>query len=220
MGNHLQHVVPTLEVLESRRLFAISYSLAGQQLTVLATEGPDVITIRLRDANHVRLSVNGEVKIINYEQLNEFVIIALGGNDRIEFDDTLPILKGARVIAGTGKDTINGTHGRDLLSGNGSNDVIDGDFGSDKIYGDGGNDVLLGQNGNDTLEGGSGDDQLFGGIGRDYLNGASGEDDLDGGTGVDSLTGGSSNDDFANNTVASELVDFGSEDTAPNSLLA
>jgi len=53
-------------------------------------------------------------------------------------------------------ENIDGTVGRDTLSGN--NNTIDGNEGADIIDGEDGNDVLIGGTGNDMLTGGLGGD--------------------------------------------------------------
>lgn len=210
---------PLSESLEPRRLMAYAFG-SGGLLALQGTPTHDSIVISLRENGTLRVNLNGEILRFEAASINEIQVITLGGNDLIRFDDTIPIVKRTRVLAGSGNDTIEGSHGRDTISGNGGSDLLDGDFGTDSLYGDNGDDTLLGRNGNDGLHGGSGNDLLSGGIGIDRLFGGPGEDDLDGGTGVDQLIGGSSNDDFANNSSSGEVVDWGSDDSAPNSLLA
>jgi len=80
---------------------------------------------------------------------------------------------------GSGKDTITGGSGADLIFAQSNNDTITG--------GDG-NDLLCGDSGGDTLAGGGGDDSLGGGSGSDRLTGGSGADRFGGGAGVDAAT--------------------------------
>ena len=63
--------------------------------------------------------------------------------------------------------TINGTNGRDTLTGTSGPDVIHGRNGPDTILAGDGNDRVFGNNGADTLVGGRGDDRLAGGDGPD-----------------------------------------------------
>jgi VCBS repeat-containing protein len=80
---------------------------------------------------------------------------------------------------GSGKDTITGGSGADLIFAQSNNDTLTG--------GDG-NDLLCGDSGSDTLSGGGGDDSLGGGSGGDRLTGGSGADRFSGGSGVDVAT--------------------------------
>jgi regulation of enolase protein 1 (concanavalin A-like superfamily) len=54
--------------------------------------------------------------------------------------------------------------------------ILYGGSGKDSLTGGSGNDILIGRPGNDTLNGGSGRDILIGGTGADSLNGSAGED--------------------------------------------
>jgi VCBS repeat-containing protein len=80
---------------------------------------------------------------------------------------------------GSGKDTITGGSGADLIFAQSNSDTLTG--------GDG-NDLLCGDSGSDTLSGGGGDDSLGGGSGGDRLTGGSGADRFSGGSGVDAAT--------------------------------
>lgn len=206
-----------IQALEPRRLLAAT--LTGGVLTITGTERNDVIEVGLRNNGRLNVRINSASQNFVYTQITSFVVNALGGNDKIEFNDDNPISKGAGINAGLGNDTVEGTLARDTIFGGSGNDDLEGDFGSDIIYGEGGHDVLDGSNGNDKLFGGSGNDHLEGDIGRDTMVGGPGEDDLEGGTSVDQLTGGSGNDDFDNSDSLSEILDLGSDDTGPNSLI-
>jgi VCBS repeat-containing protein len=80
---------------------------------------------------------------------------------------------------GSGKDTITGGSGADLIFAQSNSDTLTG--------GDG-NDLLCGDSGGDALSGGIGDDSLGGGSGGDRLTGGSGADRFSGGSGVDLVT--------------------------------
>ena len=71
---------------------------------------------------------------------------------------------------------VNGSNGRDVLTGTRGNDDIDGYRGNDVLIGGAGNDVLNGGKGNDVLIGGSGNDRLEGDQGSDVLVGGAGAD--------------------------------------------
>jgi len=83
------------------------------------------------------------------------------------------------TVGGSGKDTLTGGTGADLLLAQSNNDTLTG--------GDG-NDLLCGDSGGDTLSGGSGDDSLGGGSGSDRLTGGSGADRFSGSSGTDTAT--------------------------------
>jgi VCBS repeat-containing protein len=101
---------------------------------------------------------------------------------------------------GSGKETLTGGAGTDLIFGQGGNDTINGREGNDLLCGGAGNDTLSGGDGNDTLGGGDGNDILSGGAGDDGMSGGAGNDLLTGGSGADRFSGGAGNDvatDFA-----------------------
>jgi Ca2+-binding RTX toxin-like protein len=77
-----------------------------------------------------------------------------------------PVEAGTQQYGGTGRDT---------LTGNNGNDLLDGGSGDDILYGKGGNDTLTGGNGSDLLYGGLGSDILTGGNGSDVFVLAAGE---------------------------------------------
>jgi VCBS repeat-containing protein len=83
------------------------------------------------------------------------------------------------TVGGSGKDTLTGGTGADLLLAQSNNDTLTG--------GDG-NDLLCGDSGSDTLSGGTGDDSLGGGSGSDRLTGGPGADRFSGGSGTDTAT--------------------------------
>jgi Ca2+-binding RTX toxin-like protein len=85
-----------------------------------------------------------------------------------------------------GNDYINGSHGIDIIQGNGGNDDIDGDRGDD---------FIRGGKGNDDLYGGSGDDEVRGDLGNDWIVGSRDADVMTGGEGNDTFGFYYSNDD-------------------------
>jgi VCBS repeat-containing protein len=96
-------------------------------------------------------------------------------------------------VGGSGKDTLTGTAGADLLLAQSNNDSLTG--------GDG-YDLLCGDSGGDTLSGGRGDDSLGGGSGTDQLTGGSGADRFSGGSGTDTATDYSAAEgDFSDGTI-------------------
>lgn len=105
-------------------------------------------------------------------------------------DDILVGTDGPDVIlAGPGRDRIQGLGGNDTICGGRDNDIIDGGNGNDLIYGNEAADRLIGGFGNDDLRGGYWKDTLIGGPGNDVMRGGRGPDVLQGGPGVDTAYG-------------------------------
>jgi Ca2+-binding RTX toxin-like protein len=88
---------------------------------------------------------------------------------------------------GAGNDVLRGGSNNDSLFGSVGDDVLEGNKGNDSLVGDVGNDSLVGGNGKDSLNGGTGNDTALGGNGRDSLTGDAGDDSLNGGGGTDFL---------------------------------
>lgn len=130
-----------------------------------------------------------------------------------------PLATAARVVGGTGNDTMYGGHGDDQFFGGDDSDVLNGHNGDDKLYGGKGKDTLRGGNGDDRLFGGDSKDRLVGGNGDDTLSGGTGRDILIGGRGDDRMTGGSGADTFVlrsntfNQQIGNDTItDFSSDD--------
>ena len=96
------------------------------------------------------------------------------------------------MVGGSGKDTLTGTPGADLLLAQSNNDTLTGE---------GGNDLLCGDSGGDTLSGGGGDDSLGGGSGTDVLTGGLGADHFSGGSGTDTATDYSATEGDTRDTI-------------------
>lgn len=73
----------------------------------------------------------------------------------------------ARILGGSGPDTLYGSVGGDTLVGNAGADSLQGFIGDDTLDGGAANDTLVGDGGADTLRGGDGNDSLDGGAGED-----------------------------------------------------
>jgi uncharacterized delta-60 repeat protein len=86
---------------------------------------------------------------------------------------TLAHIQQARLIAGTGNDTLNAAAfcGAVTLIGGSGNDTLMGGKGPSVLIGGGGNDTLIGGRGRALLIGGSGQSTLVGGPGSDLLIG-------------------------------------------------
>jgi uncharacterized secreted protein with C-terminal beta-propeller domain len=151
------------------------------------------------DPTLLQATVNNEV-IGSYPvaQIKSIRVFAGKGDDtvRIDLPENLPIP--ARLVGGSGNDTLQGGPGNDILKGGVGNDILDGGPGDDTLSGGSGDDtlqesqgdnLLYGQGGNDLLRGGAGDDLLNGGRGRDVLDGKEGINTLIGGAGRDCLYG-------------------------------
>jgi Ca2+-binding RTX toxin-like protein len=76
-------------------------------------------------------------------------------------------------------ESVRGSAGDDVLTGNSVANIMWGLSGADTMDGLAGADTMYGQDGADTLTGGLGDDVLSGGEGADTLNGGDGNDLID-----------------------------------------
>jgi Ca2+-binding RTX toxin-like protein len=111
------------------------------------------------------------------------------GNDSVKYNwlpdpVVVDLLHGS--ARGQGTDVLTAI---ESVIGTTGNDVITGDLGDNTLSGLAGADVIDGLAGNDALEGGSDRDHLDGGPGTDRLNGEDGDDELDGGPGYDGVGG-------------------------------
>lgn len=88
------------------------------------------------------------------------------------------ITKSKGLIIGTPKRDVIRLTGRGTVLGRGGNDVICGSRFADRINGGTGNDVVLGGGGPDRIHGGLGGDQLFGENGGDWINGGPGRNTI------------------------------------------
>jgi hemolysin type calcium-binding protein len=160
------------ERLETRRLFAAN--LADGVLTVEGTDAGDVISLVARSST-LTVRVNAERTVFNLDAVDEVLVNALGGNDRI----TLGRLNvPAAVDAGSGDDRVTAGRGDDVITGGDGDDRISAGAGDDQLFGAAGSDRLFGDAGNDELDGGAGADLLNGGAGFDVTD-----------SGVDFVTG-------------------------------
>ncbi len=189
--------VPSLELLESRRLLAVtaSFSLRTGILRVLGDNQDNTIEIS-RNAAGV-LQVNGgavPIRLATATVANTALIHVFGqrGNDTITLNEANGALPRANIYGGAGNDTLTGGAGDDLMFGQ---------QGDDLISGRGGADFLFGGTDDDTMIGGDGDDQIFGETGNDRMIWGPGDDtDLnEGGGGIDTVEvqGGGGSEEFA-----------------------
>jgi len=129
-------------------------------VTVTATDEKGLTasdTFELTVANNKATSGNDIIFVEELTGLNQYIVNALGGSDRVI-----------------------GTNGSELINGGAGNDYLDGKGGADILLGDGGNDTILGGLGKDIVSGGDGNDRLIGWGGGtneiDILNGDQGAD--------------------------------------------
>jgi uncharacterized delta-60 repeat protein len=110
-------------------------------LTILATEGDDVITAVPRAADgaggpYLDITVNGEVRSLGpatvaLPAVSHVVIFARGGNDSVRLDPAITLR--ARVSGGAGDDRITTAAGNDVLLGGPGNDTLDGGTGDNRV---------------------------------------------------------------------------------------
>jgi Ca2+-binding RTX toxin-like protein len=203
---------PSLETLESRRLYAAD---PGGTATI-DTSTPRLDVEGTRKADQINVDLNtttGNIDVlINGVAAGSFdpALVSAGiridgraGNDTIVVGSaiTLPVeIRGDKgndsITGGSGGDTIDGGAGRDSCAGGAGDDSLRGGNGHDSLSGGSGSDDLDGENGNDSCDGGDDSDSVVGGNGRDNILGALGDDRLRGGSGRDNCDGGDGNDDI------------------------
>ncbi|HEY9623614.1 MAG TPA: alkaline phosphatase family protein [Crinalium sp.] len=140
-------------------------ALKGRSLDEALVGGPQGViskrgTLRSTDANGVQT-------ILNYQQVgNVRYFDAAGFNNR-----TVGLVNSGRtIVQGTpGKDRLTGTLNNEAILGLSGNDLLLGDRHKNILIGGIGNDLEMGKDGNDTLDGGSGSNRLMGGRGRDIF---------------------------------------------------
>ena len=123
----------------------------GLALVVNGTAAADTITFERTNANKIKATRNG---VVLGQTFNPTHIIAYGAG-------------GVNLIAANANVTVPV--------------VFTGGSGKDTLFGGSGNDVLLGRKGVDRLDGGAGRDLLAGGGDSDNLQGNTGEDIMIGG---------------------------------------
>jgi serralysin len=168
-------------------------------LFVQGTDGDDNITITL-DNNEYKLNINGTVQTLDPTTVQQFDILAGGGNDVVTLG---PGVCKMYCLGGSGNDTITGGDFNDTITASAGNDIVYGGAGDDRLSGSAGSDILVGglgrdrvygDDGNDVETGGAGVDRLYGGIGNDVLSGESSADKEYGEDGNDTIYGGNGDD--------------------------
>lgn len=227
----------TVNLLEPRRLLAITAEIVGDQLQVTGSDETEVIHFAVN-------GTSGQVEVTSGEQLFAFapadftsvVVQALDGDDIVDAGalDVPVTLDGGlgrdRLTGGRGNDAIFGREDADTLNGAVGDDTIDGGGKGDGLNGGPGNDVLFGSAGVDTLDGGDGSDTLDGGSGIGDLasysgrsedlqlsldgianDGAAGENDQL--LGIENVTSGNGNDSITGSGQPNVILNTGGSDT-------
>jgi Ca2+-binding RTX toxin-like protein len=195
-----------IELLESRRLFAVSVSEGFPGFfEVTGEDVDDVIVVSINQSART-FTVDG--KTYGGGKASYITIYALGGNDTVTVSGTGDGPVGASVLGGDGDDTITLDNVSGAAWGGAGNDQLDfsdsyraeayGEDGNDhvtlrgacvdaRVHGGDGNDLLLGsactapvfffgEAGNDRLFGSPYGDIIDGGAGRDIMSGLAGDD--------------------------------------------
>jgi Tol biopolymer transport system component len=119
------------------------------------------------------------------------------GCEKIVTGDSTADFALSELLGSSGRDTIAGGGGDDLIQGKGAGDRLFGGSGNDELEGDGaesqGDDLLMGGSGSDRLAGRAGSDKIYGDA-RSLNAGPPGRDELVGGSGADQLVAGPGDD--------------------------
>lgn len=227
----------SLECLEERRMFSITYADASDAVFVTGNDAADAVTVE-----RVPASLDGglfrpaSIKVTHVQgagaaavtQTRSFstlftpvarvVFEGAGGDDRFSNSSDVDCW----ALGGEGRDElVNTGAGMMVATGDAGNDTLTGGSGDDRLYGDDGTasvtgnaDVLSGGGGADLLYGGTADDTLYGGSGADRLDGGDYGDWLEGGDGADVLLGGDGDDylDGGNDDDTDQLTGGGGAD--------
>jgi Ca2+-binding RTX toxin-like protein len=121
-------------------------------LFVVGTPSDDTITIAKGTTSSTAVVTRNNVNLGTFSGVLRVDVRAGAGNDNVSLTNGLA--KPATLVGGSGKDTLTG--------GNGSN-VLLGGAGDDSLTGGNGRDLIVGGTGTDNLTGGGGDDLLIGG---------------------------------------------------------
>ena len=159
--------------------------------TIITVQGEEYVI----NEHDVRASID-VLDVTNVNPFDSFVFELLP-YQVMELVYEIPVYN---ILQGTlGRDVMSGTDsadwvfldtGDDSIAAGGGSDTIHGGLGNDYINSGAGNDSVDGGDGNDSLRGWGGDDSLLGGAGDDNIQGSFGRDSLDGGLGHDALFGG------------------------------
>jgi Ca2+-binding RTX toxin-like protein len=182
------------ELLECRRLYAVTASISNNVLVINGTPSAEVITVYQIDAatDQVFVDVDDTGSDLGPFAVTNFNSILLNGGDGAD------LLRVANSVNRPYGDMdvsmpaeIHGEAGNDSIWGSNQGDTLFGNQGSDELRDFDGNDVAYGGYGDlsdtagNTFFGGTGNDSLFGGSGNDVFHTGDGEADfLNGGAGT------------------------------------
>jgi Ca2+-binding RTX toxin-like protein len=182
---------PSVETLETRRLFTSAVLQPGGTLLIEGNSNDDVITVDLKKKNgqeSVRVvnsrRGNKEEFFFKRSSVRRLAIATFGGADHVKISSSMTVT--ARIDGGADDDFLVGGKRNDTIAGGDGNDKLFGKDGNDNLDGGPGDDRLDAGNGNDTLTGGPGRDRFYGDSANDnFFTGDGERDTIDGGTGID-----------------------------------
>ena len=213
------------DILAARALYAsvgeavepsATFSLVDGVLTLTGTAGADDVRIKTPrgDDTQIIVVVNSETVAYNVADIDQILINALEGNDRVSVHGNVSIgmtVNGGagddNIQTGGGNDSVIGGDGNDMIDTGAGNDTVDAGLGNDNVRAGAGDDSVLGGDGNDQISGGAGNDLLDGGAGDDVLRGEAGQDQLFGQAGNDTLEGGADTDTLDGGTGTNQLFE-------------
>ena len=189
-SKRLRQFRPMIELLEERRVPALTASISNGVLSIIGTDAPENIVVK-QIGNAIM--INGVWGRFRGGQISSIFVDACGGNDSIDVSNKSlpsqpPITKPVTVKAGDGNDSVVGGDGQ-TSSKAGYRATLDGGGGADQLYGQWGNDILFGGTGADSLYGQDDWDVIHGGPDNDTLRGDAGDDHLYGDDANDHLFG-------------------------------
>ena len=191
--------------LESRRLLAVSVTLAGNVLTIMGDGDANDVLVSdngVTDTFDVTLDFGGantDGGSFDRNSVASIEFTGRSGDDIMRNSTSLPMVAYGNAgndtfFGGQGIDRIFAGNGEDVLFGSGGNDVLNGNDGHDSIHGGDGNDLINGGPINDSIFGGAGDDVIYGERGDDVIFAGDGNDTVYAFTGDDSIYGDGGDD--------------------------
>src|SRR6266542_5538715 len=151
------NMMKMIEILEHRRLLAVTADLVSGTLTVTGDDTANHVGINVTDGGNIVVrSGDAVIKTVAASSVTGIKVSLLGGDDSL--------LEGPAINKPT---TVSGGAGNDNLTTGAGNDIVNGDAG---------NDVINAGPGNDALNGGDHNDMLIAGPGADVMSGGGGVD--------------------------------------------
>lgn len=184
-----------VEALEQRDTPAVFHSFSGGSLHIWFNNAPVSSAGPYNEQATVLSSYNGKVTL------------TYAGTEKVINDARLkPIQAGAvKEIVIDGSDQPNFIDLRFVSAQSGFSPSLSGRV---TIRGHGGDDVLIGSQFDDRIRGGAGNDQIYAGAGNDWIAGDAGDDWLYGGYGNTVYQGGQGRDWFDRFQAGDRVVDF------------